>query len=305
MENIKFFIPEEEIPRGVPLVIALQGFSDAGNTVSQLTKMLKASDHQTLLYAFDNDDFLDYRARRPNITFETDHLRDYDPQTLALYLAADELGAPFLVLSGYEPDFKWNAFVATVMHIIDRLEIVSTTWFHAIPMPVPHTRSIGVTVSGNRSDLIEVRSIWQPTTKLAASIGHVIEHSLYEKQYTVTGFALLVPHYLANTDYPQALITVLECVMDSTGLLFSTEDLGRQQDEFNEQVNLQIAANEESQQMVVNLEARYDDYVRSNRDKEKADSTDLPTGDELADDFERFLAEQWPSDEGGSEAEDS
>ncbi|WP_407943282.1 PAC2 family protein [Mangrovicoccus ximenensis] len=48
---------------------------------------------------------LDYRARRPIIYFDQDHLADYQPATLKLYLAYDELRQPFLLLSGFEPDF--------------------------------------------------------------------------------------------------------------------------------------------------------------------------------------------------------
>lgn len=298
-------IPEVEIPKRVPLVIALHGFSDAGNAVAQMQKYLIKSKRKRLLYEFSNDDFLDYRARRPTITFENDHLKQYEPQKLGLYIAEDEIGAPFLLLTGYEPDFRWDSFVEKLIETIDRFEVSITVWVHAIPMPVPHTRPIGITVSGNRKDLVESKSVWQPTTRLAASIGHVIEHALFEKDYPVVGFALLVPHYLANTDFPDALRTSLDCLMDATGLLFSTEIITSKQTEFLKQVDEQIEANEESIEMVKNLEFRYDEYMSSldSRDsgvKEKTEA-DLPTGDQLADDFERFLAEQWGNDhQGGS-----
>ena len=98
---------------------------------------------------------LDYRARRPIILFEDDHLADYRPPRLSLDLARDEIGQQFLMLTGYEPDFQWERFGAAVLGLIDALEVSSTTWINSIPMPVPHTRPIGMTVSGNRADLIE------------------------------------------------------------------------------------------------------------------------------------------------------
>lgn len=293
-EKIQFLIPEVDIPRGIPLVVALKGFSDAGNAVAQMGKELSNASQFQLIFVFDNDEFLDYRARRPTITFEVDHLTNYDPQKLELHLTVDQLGAPFLLLSGYEPDFSWQKFITIVQSIIVQLEVSITTWVHAIPMPVPHTRPLGVTVSGNRQDLIESRSIWQPTTKLAASIGHVLEHALYQANDRVVGFVLLVPHYLANTDYPDALKTSLECVMDATGLLFLTEDYKSQRDGYLAQVEEQINANEESRIMVQKLEERYDEYVENMQNKsDVTEESDLPTGDELAETFEKFLAERW------------
>ena len=118
---------------------------------------------RTVVATFDADELLDYRARRPIIFFQGDHLTDYRPPRLSLDLARDEIGQQFLLLTGYEPDFQWERFTAAVLGLIDALEVSSTTWVNSIPMPVPHTRPIGVTVSGNRTDLIEAMSIWRPT----------------------------------------------------------------------------------------------------------------------------------------------
>src|SRR5690606_32846349 len=122
---------------------------------------------------------LDYRARRPMITFAEDHLTDFSPEELVLSLAKDELGTPFLLLSGYEPDFRWELFVDTVLLLVHEFEVTTTAWSHALPMPVPHTRPIAATVSGSREDLIDARSVWRPTTRLPASASHVIEYRLH------------------------------------------------------------------------------------------------------------------------------
>lgn len=307
INKLQFLIPSDDIPRGAPLVVALHGFSDAGNVVTQLQGYFEKAQESRVLYEFPNDEYLDYRARRPTITFETDQLKGYDPQKLALYMSTDELGAPYFLLSGYEPDFGWEKFIHRVGQIVEALEVEVTVWTHAIPMPVPHTRPIGVTVSGNRIDLIESRSIWKPTTRLSASVGHVLEYSLYERGSSVAGFALLVPHYLANTDYPEALKVALECFMDATGLLFSTESTALKQLEFRVQVDEQVSANEESKEMVRNLETRYDDFIKSQKNEDLGSEfgQDIPTGEQLADDFEKFLAEQWPGDAGDQAAEDS
>lgn len=109
--------------------------------------LLDTLDHRVIA-EFDTDALLDYRARRPTMYFDQDHLSDYRPSKLNLYLAKDELQQPFLLLTGYEPDFQWERFTAAVLQLIEKYKVKSTTWVHAILMPVPHTRPIGVTVSG-------------------------------------------------------------------------------------------------------------------------------------------------------------
>ncbi|HXR43487.1 MAG TPA: PAC2 family protein, partial [Pseudolysinimonas sp.] len=156
------------VPRGLHLVAGLTGFSDAGNAVSQLSDYLLSTLDVREIVSFDTDALLDYRARRPIMTFEHDHLSEYKPSKLSLYLAKDELGQPFLLLTGFEPDFQWERFTAAVIQLIQQYQVADTTWVHAIPMPTPHTRPIGVTVSGNRTDLIDALSIWKPRTQLPA-----------------------------------------------------------------------------------------------------------------------------------------
>src|SRR5690606_37353695 len=101
-----------------------------------------------------------------------------EPSRLALYLVRDELGTEFLLLSGFEPDFRWNGFAAAVMELSERFEVARSTWVHAIPMPVPHTRPIGVTVSGNRAELIESYSVWKPHIQVPSTVLHLLEYRL-------------------------------------------------------------------------------------------------------------------------------
>ena len=107
------------VPRALPLVIALTGFTDAGSAVSQVVDYFRDELDPTPLAVFSNDVLLDYRARRPLISFEQDHLTDYRPPRLELSLAHDSLGQPFLLLAGYEPDFAWDAFTAAVLEFVD------------------------------------------------------------------------------------------------------------------------------------------------------------------------------------------
>lgn len=292
------------VPKGLPLVIAMQGLADAGGTVSQLEEYLWAKTEPTEILRFDTDQLLDYRARRPTLTFDEDRFVDYSPDELLLSLARDELGKPFLLLSGFEPDYRWEAFVDAVLMIVHEFEVSVTVHAQALPMPVPHTRPITMTVSGSRDDLIEARSIWRPRTKLSGSAAQVIEYRLHSLGEDVVGYALLIPHYLANTEYPDALLAALDGIMAATGLLFATDDVAEQARGFVLQVDSQISANPESTEMVRTLEERYDAYLEDHErggDRSPLIGEDgtIPTADQLASEFERFLAEQRGDADGG------
>ena len=292
------------VPEGLPLVAGLTGFADAGSAVTQFTEYLTDTLDYRLVASFDNDALLDYRARRPTIYFDQDHLSNYRPARLALYLVKDEIGQQFLLLSGYEPDFQWERFTSAVIGLIDGLKVNSATWIHAIPMPVPHTRSIGVTVSGNRAELIDSMSVWKPHTQVPSNAMHLVEYRLQNTDLPTAGIVLLIPHYLADTEYPDAAVAALNGVSAATGLLFPTDQLREDGREFVAKIDAQVEGNPELARLVGALEERHDSYMAGNplRSPLTDEDGELPTADEIAAELEKFLAaRRHGEDNSGSE----
>lgn len=284
--------PDVSVPRGLPLVAGLTGFADAGAAVAQTTEYLLSTLDSTLVAMFDADELLDYRARRPIILFEGDHLGDYRPPKLQLRIARDEIGQEFLLLTGYEPDFQWNRFGAAVLGLIDDLGVSTVTWVNAIPMPVPHTRPISLTVSGNRPELTDAMSVWRPTTEAPANALHLVEYQLHALGRPVTGFVLLVPHYLADTEYPTAALSALEAISAATGRIFPTDVLREQGREFRTRIDEQVGTNAELAKLVGTLEERHDSYMEDTvlRSPLTDEDGELPSADEIAAELEKFLA---------------
>lgn len=281
-----------DVPAGLHLVAGLTGFTDSGSATAQLIEELRSRGDLRDLAVFDNDALLDYRARRPVMFFDEDHLSEYTPARLTLSLAHDELHRPFLLLSGYEPDFRWEAFTRAVVSLVERFDVADTTWVNAIPMPTPHTRPIGVTVSGNRADLIESYSIWRPRTQVPGNVLHLLEYRLQEAELATAGFVLLIPHYLADTEYPQAAVAALESISAATGLIFPTDQLREKGREFVQKVEEQVGGNDELQRLVSTLEQRHDTYMEENPLPSPLvdEEGELPSADAIAAELERFLA---------------
>lgn len=280
------------------MVIVLTGFTDAGGAVSRMTDLFRDDLDPAPIVVFSANVLLDYRARRPSITFDGDHLLDYRPPRLELSLAHDALGQPFVLLSGYEPDFAWDAFSETVVGLAEGLQVSTITWVHAIPMPVPHTRPIGTTVSGTRSELTQAHSVWKPHTQVPATMGHLLELRLAEAGREVAGFVLLVPHYLADTEYPAAALAGLDSVSVATGLVFDADEIRDENKEYLAKVDDQVEGNAELTAMLHTLEERYDSYMAGSTLAQPIIHTgDLPSADELAAELERFLADRRDGDD--------
>ena len=280
------------VPTGLNLVAALTGFADAGSAVTQLSDYLLDTLSHSVVARFDNDTLLDYRARRPTIYFDQDHVADYTPLALNLYLMKDELEQPFLLLTGYEPDFQWDRFTAAVLQLIAEYEVKTTTWVHAIPMPVPHTRPVGTTVSGNRAELVESMSVWRPRSQAPANALHLLEYRLAELGHPIVGFVLLIPHYLADTEYPLAAVAAIENLSAATGLIFPTDRLREDGRDFLMKIDSQVENNQELARLVGTLEERHDSYMQDNPLRSPLTDVDgaLPTADEIAAELQNFLA---------------
>jgi hypothetical protein len=161
---------------------------------------------------------------------------------------------------------------------------------------------MGVTVSGNRSELSEAMSVWKPQTSAPANALHVVEYELHALEHPVAGFVLLVPHYLADTEYPVAAVTALESVSAATGLFFPTDQLREDGREFLAKIDSQVENNTELAKLVRNLEERHDTYMEENPLKSPLTDVDgeLPSADSIAAELEKFLATRRSTEDGSA-----
>lgn len=279
-----------EVIKGLPMVAMLSGFTDSGSTIGQISEHFFANLDNDIVLRFDNDELLDYRSRRPVLYFEKDHIESYEPQTLAIYKVLDEADQPFLLLEGYEPDMRWEAFAQSIVELTKLLEVKSFTWVHAIPFPIPHTRPVGVTVSGNRNDMIERFSEWKPQTQVPGNVIHLLEFRLTEQGLPIAGFVLLVPHYLADNEVPKAALAGIEMITAATGLVFPTDQLREEASKFDSKVETQVSENAELAKLVQTLEQGYATGESGpSRAPIGKPTASPPTADELAEELEQYL----------------
>lgn len=282
-------------PDGPVLIHALDGFLTAGGA-SRLAAEALRSGRGEVLHSFEIDELYDYRARRPLITFRGDHYQDYDTPRLDVVLEHDAEGTPFLVLAGPEPDFRWEAFAAELIEVVEDLGVSLTLGLGAVPMGVPHTRPPMITAHGTEPDLVDRTNLWAAEVRVPSSAQSLLEYRMAQQGLPAAGYVVHVPHYLAQVDYPPAAIALLEAVTDRLGLVLDLEDLRAAQGPALAEIEEQIAE-QGGEELLSGLEAQYDSFSRGAAQSLLAEENAIPSGEELADQFEQFLARQRKDDQ--------
>jgi hypothetical protein len=129
--------------------------------------------------------------------------------------------------------------------------------------------------------------------QVPGSVSNLLEYRLAQHGHEVMGFTVHVPHYLAQTAYPEAAKALVEQVAKSSSLQLPTERLTEAAAEIRVKIDEQVEGSSEVAQVVTALERQYDAFVDAQENRSLlARDEDLPSGDELGAEFERFLAQQ-------------
>ena len=208
------------------MIHALEGFSDAGHAIKLARTHLKDTLDTELVASFAIDELLDYRSRRPLMTFKTDHFTHYDDPELNLYALHDSVGTPFLLLAGLEPDLRWERFITAVRLLAERLGVRQVIGLGTIPMAVPHTRPVTMTAHSTDKELIADHQPWVGEVQVPASVSNLLEYRMTQHGHDAVGFTVHVPHYLAQTDYPPAAEALLAQVAKTGSLRLPLGALG-------------------------------------------------------------------------------
>jgi predicted ATP-grasp superfamily ATP-dependent carboligase len=289
------------------MVVALDGFLDAGNAGAHAAAHLEGLGEAPVVATFEVDVFHDYRARRPPVSFVRDHYADYDAPRLVVRLLRDAGGTPYLLLRGPEPDNRWEAFARAVRTVVERFGVDRVVGIGSVPMAVPHTRPIAVTQHANDPTLLTGESPWRGELRVPSSAQALLEIRLGEWGHAALGFVAHVPHYLAQLDYPRAAVELLEQVERAARITVDLTALRTAAEEREVEIARYLTSHAEVNEVVMALEEQYDAFRRAEEAGSSllAEEQPLPTGEEIGQQFERFLAGLDPEDGPGGPREGS
>jgi hypothetical protein len=208
----------------------------------------------------------------------------------------DDQRAPYLLLTGPEPDVRWEAFAEAVRAVVEQLEVRLTVSMGSVPMAAPHTRPVQVTNHATAKRLLVSENVWQGEIRIPSSAQSLLELRLGEWGHDATGFVAHIPHYVAQFGYPEASAAILRQVAAVTGLQWDTAALDAAALERQAEIAAQVADSDEVRAVVTGLEQQYDAFHNAAQNLLQSEdgglpaSGELPTGEELGAQFEQFLA---------------
>jgi predicted ATP-grasp superfamily ATP-dependent carboligase len=184
---------------------------------------------------------------------------------------------------------QWERFAAAVMGLIERLGVRLTVTAHGIPMAVPHTRPITMTAHATDASLVSGHRSWIDRVEVPASFTGLLEYRLGQADRKAMGFAAHVPHYLAQASFPEAALSLTRSINAATGLAVPLEPLEKASASNLEDIASEMQGSQEVQELVASLEQQYDAL--------QVEHQGVPSAEEIAAEFERFLAERESKDE--------
>ncbi len=283
----------EELDGAAPvMIVALDGYVDAGSGVELAVKSLQEDADRAVVVTFDADGLIDYRSRRPGLTFSGNAFTAYETPHLTIERLRDAAGTPYLLFTGPEPDLSWEKFCVAVQQVIERLGVRLTISLMSIPMGVPHTRPTGTSVHATRKEILPETQNWIGSIEVPGHVSGLIEYRLGENGHDALGFAAHVPHYLARSEYPIAARTLIDAAAKAADLQLPTENLTGPIANMWAELAKQLDEHGEIAEVVHALEKQYDAFMAANGNSLLGTSEPIPTADEIAAQFEAYLAGQ-------------
>jgi len=270
------------------LVLGLEGWVDAGGAANQAVSTLAEAFPRELVATFDSDALIDHRSRRPVLRISHGIYGQVAWPELRLYSQTQTGGRSLLILSGPEPDLRWHQWSAEVVALGQRLGAEMVIGLGAFPAPVPHTRPVRLTAVANSEPLAGRIGFIPATIDVPASAQSVLESSFGQAGVPTVGLYARVPHYVAASPYPDASAALLDKLAELTGLHIDTSALHEAGQLTRQRIQALIEVSEEHQDMVRKLEAQHD----SEFTEPAPEALNLPSGDEIAAELEKFLREE-------------
>jgi predicted ATP-grasp superfamily ATP-dependent carboligase len=276
-------------PPNPVLIVALEGWVDAG--LAGATAMATLLDElDTTLYArFDSEVLLDQRARRPKLRIVDGINEELDWPEVTLRVGTDVAGAGIALLTGPEPDMRWRRFSEDIAQLALALDVRLMVGLGGFPAGAPHTRPVKLAATASDSQLAKQVGFIPGAIEVPAGIQAAIERACSVHGIPSVGLWARVPHYVAAMPFPAASLALLDGLADIAGLVIDSSPLVEAADEAQSKVDELIAQSSDHQAMVRQLEQQIDVLEGTPVD---IDERAVPSGDEIAAELERYLRGQ-------------
>ncbi len=273
--------------RNPVLVAGFEGWNDAADAASGAASWLTQHGESTRVASIDPELHFDFQARRPQVELVAGVTRTVTwPENVFSTVRYSE--RDLVVLRGIEPSYRWQSFCRAVVSVVRRTDCEMVVTFGALLADVPHTRAARITGTATDPELIDRLGLAQSRYEGPTGIVGVLHDYCRTDGVPSVSLWAPVPHYLAAPPNPPATLGLLDRV---GGLLSVDLELGpleRTAEVWRAKVDEVASADDDVRGYVQTLEERFDADAAS----DTSWGANLPSGDELAQEVERFLREQ-------------
>jgi proteasome assembly chaperone (PAC2) family protein len=272
--------------RSPVLVAAFAGWNDAASSATAALEAVALALDAEPVAEIDPEEFYDFQVTRPTIRLTEGQTREIEWPRNTLF-AARAPGAPrdLAILTGIEPNVRWRTFAATIVDAAERLGVQMVVTLGALLADVAHTRPVPITGLASDPELVERLGLSRSSYEGPTGIVGVLHDACRRRGLDSASLWAAVPHYIAAVPNPKAALALLRRLEGFTGVAVEASDLEEAISRFETQVDEAVAANAEVEELVQRLESDQDEATESS-------SQDLPSGDTIARDFQRFLRQQ-------------
>jgi proteasome assembly chaperone (PAC2) family protein len=275
--------------RSPTLVAAFAGWNDAAGAATAALETVAMSVDAEPVAQIDPEEFFDFQVSRPTIRLTEGQTREIDWPQNALYAAKVPAAEHDLVLvSGIEPNLRWRGFAKSILDAAERLDVELVVTLGALLADVPHTRPVPITGLASDPKLVDRLGLSRSNYEGPTGIVGVIHDACRRRGVTSASLWAAVPHYVAAVPNPKAALALLRRLEGFTGLEVDASELEDAIERYERQVNRAVSANPEIEELVQRLEEEQDTSPEL--------IEDVPSGDAIARDFQRFLRQQGAED---------
>ena len=266
------------------LIAAFRGWNDGGQGASLAAGYLAKAWDARRFAEIDPEGFFDFQSTRPQVRLEEGFTRRIDwPETVFYHARPEGLERDAVLLLGIEPNLRWRTFSGLIVDFAKELGVELMVTLGALLADVPHTRDAPVTGSATDASLIEQLGLQASRYEGPTGIVGVVHDACKRANIPSASLWAAVPHYVSLTPSPRAAKALVDRLGALLGADIDTAELDEAADAYAQQVSEAVAADEETQSYVQDLERRVD---------ELSEEDDLPSGDALAAELTRFLRER-------------
>ncbi len=285
------------------MVCAFQGWNDAGDAASSAVSFLASALDARRFARIDSEEFYDFQANRPTIRFtEGAHSapREATEATGSVGAGAREITWPtveifeasapraprdLVLVQGVEPSLRWRAFASNIVDLAEALGVQVVVSLGALLGDVPHTRPVAMTGHASDAALLERLGIQGSSYEGPTGIVGVLHTACAHAGLPSASLWASVPHYVAAASNPKAALALLRRVEVLIGVSVDVTELESSAADYERQVGLAVRSDPDIQAFVERLEQAADSHEHSAPEE-------LPSGDILASEFQRFLRQR-------------